>query len=270
MKKVLLIIATLFLLTACTPDESQFKSDVPTTRPSFENRVGEPIGEQIDEQIDQSAPQAALQSALPSEINLDVPFFPQAPDADWGMPWQEACEEAAVLLAYYYATDQSPTKEEFKKDVQKLVDWQIENFGSYEHTDIEQTAEMLRENFLNNQTDPEGGIRESRLRGSDLVILNNPTISELKSELAQGHAIVAPFAGRQLGNPFYTGEGPLYHMMVLKGYDETHFITNDVGTKRGHNFIYPYQTIMSAMHEWHDTDINSGAKKVIVLYNELL
>jgi hypothetical protein len=54
-------------------------------------------------------------------------------------------------------------------------------------------------------------------------------------------------------------------MMVIRGYDEKHFITNDVGTKRGQNFIYPYNVIMSAMHEWHDGDMNLGAKKVIVM-----
>ena len=87
----------------------------------------------------------------------------------------------------------------------------------------------------------------------------------MKEELSKGHIIIAPFAGRQLGNPFYSNEGPLYHMMVIKGYDEKHFITNDVGTKRGQIFIYPYKTIMPAMHEWNDTDMNLGAKKVIVM-----
>lgn len=239
MKKIVLIIG-LFVLVSCTSHESAFKSDVPISGSSFEDRVVS-SDRSSDKQLD-----------IPSEINLDLPFFSQAPDADWGMPWQEACEEAAVLLAYYHVTDQSPTKEKFKADIQKLVDWQIENYGQYEHTNIDQTAKILKEVF----------------RFSNFQVFSNPSVEELKKELAQGHPIIAPFAGRQLGNPFYTGEGPLYHMMVIKGYDEKHFITNDVGTKRGENFIYPYQTIMSAMHEWHDTDINSGAKKVIVLYNK--
>ena len=202
------------------------------------------------------APGTTMEPAMmepPSEINLDVPFYPQAPDADWGMPWQEACEEAAIILAYYYASDQPLTKEKFKEEIRGLVEWQNEHFGSYEHTNIEQTAQMIREYF----------------DYPILEIVDNPTIDQIKQAVSQGHPVVAPFAGRQLGNPFYTGEGPLYHMMVIKGYDEKRFITNDVGTKRGHNFIYPYKTIMSAMHEWHDTDINLGAKKVIVLNSNL-
>ena len=244
MKYFLSLIIALLIATSCTPDESKFKSNTPVGAPTLPagRQVGAPVGES-------NTPTGAPTEPL-LEINLDVPFFSQAPDADWGMPWQEACEEAAVLLAYYYATDQSPTKEQFKADVQKLVDWQIENYGQYEHTNIDQTAEMLEQVF----------------KFSSFQIIENPSINDLKQELAQGHTIVAPFAGRQLGNPFYSGEGPLYHMMVIKGYDEENFITNDVGTKRGENFIYPYQTIMSAMHEWHDDNINLGTKKVIVLY----
>ncbi len=244
MKQILSIIIGFLILTSCTPDEADFKSTVPT----LEERVEiewKSSGNRIDQHDNNSK-----SIRYPSEINLNVPFFPQAPDADWGMPWQEACEEAAVLLAYYYVTDQSPTKEEFKSDVQKLVDWQIENYGDYEHTNIEQTVKMLKEVF----------------KFSNFQVFSTPSVEELKQELSQGNVIVAPFAGRQLGNPFYSAEGPYYHMMVIKGYDEEHFITNDVGTKRGENFIYPYETIMSAMHEWHDDNIELGTKKVIVLY----
>jgi hypothetical protein len=39
---------------------------------------------------------------LPAEINLNVPFFPQAPDANWNQPWKDACEESSVVLAYHF------------------------------------------------------------------------------------------------------------------------------------------------------------------------
>ena len=216
-----------FLLTACSPNENDFKSRIP---------VVEPVGIQVGE--------------LPEEINLDVPFFSQAPDGDWGMPWQEACEEASITLAYYYASDKDLTKEQFKKEIYKLVDWQNENYGDYEHTTILQTLKMLESNY--------------ELRITNYELIEEPTIDDLKKELAQGNMIVAPFAGRLLNNPFYSGEGPLYHMMVLRGYDEKNFITNDVGTRRGENFIYSYQIIMNAMHDWHDENIDLGAKRVIV------
>jgi hypothetical protein len=237
MKKILILVAFL-LLTACAPDESRFKSDVPVSRPSFEDRVEE------TPQTEES-----LSPALPDSINLDVPFYPQAPDADWGLPWQEACEEASITLAYYYAMNEELTKEEFKTDVLRLVDWQKEKFGDYIHSTVDQTMQML----------------EGYYGCTGCRVLEDPTIKDMKKELAAGHVIVAPFAGRMLGNPFYSGEGPYYHMMVLKGYDEKHFITNDVGTKRGLNFIYPYATIMNALHDYLPTTIETAPARVIVI-----
>lgn len=184
-----------------------------------------------------------------SEVNMDVTFFPQAPNADWGMPWQEACEEASATLAFYYISGQPLSKPLFKSEINGLVDWQNRKFGDFKHTTIDQTAEMIKRYF----------------KYENYEVIENPTIEQLKKELVNMNLIIAPFAGRQLGNPFYSGEGPLYHMMVIKGYDEKNFITNDVGTRRGQDFIYPYKTIMNAMHDWHDTDISLGAKKVIVM-----
>jgi len=206
-------------------------------------------------------PQLFRQLELPKEVNLDMPFFPQAPDGDWSQPWQDSCEEASVLLAYYYATGKNPTKDEFRNDILTLVDWQNENFGSYKDTDAEQTAKMIESNF-EFKTLPTG----RQVKNLKLKIIEDPSVEEMKWELLKKHVIVAPFAGRQLHNPFYSNEGPYYHMMVIKGYDEKNFITNDVGTRRGKDYKYPYETIMSAMHEWNETDINLGARKVIVVY----
>lgn len=246
----------IFLLTGCTPNEQSFKSNVPATH---RGSIVAPIVDDLKTTTGatkrshvarerQGRSEEPLSEPQP-EINLDVPFFPQAPDADWGMPWQEACEEAASTLAYYYASEKPLTKEKFKEEIQGLVEWENKNFGDYKHTNIAQTAEMIKGHF---------GF-------ADFEIIADPTIDQLKQKLSEGHVIIAPFAGRQLGNPFYSNGGPLYHMMVIRGYDKTHFITNDVGTKRGENFIYPYSVIMPAMHEWHDENINLGAKKVIVL-----
>jgi len=190
MKKALLISGFL-ILSACSINEADFKSEV------------EAIPLDDVRRTDSTETVEKIPEPLPNSINLDVPFYPQAPDADWSMPWQEVCEEASIILAYYYVTGQDLTKEKFKEEVLSLVDWQIENFGDYEHTNIEQTAEMLEKFF----------------KYSDYEILKNPTADDLKKALAKGRAIVAPFASRQLGNPFYSGEGPYYHMMVIKGYD---------------------------------------------------
>ncbi|MFH0837855.1 MAG: C39 family peptidase [Patescibacteria group bacterium] len=242
MEKSIILFVPL-LLMACTPNESRFKSDVPVSRPSIEERLAEGGTDQETETVSESV------APLPDSINLDVPFFPQAPDADWSLPWQEACEEASLTLAYHYFSEEPLTKEQFKNDIFGLIEWQKEHFGDYLHTTVAQTAEML----------------EGYFGFTDYRIIENPTVEDLKTELAAGHIIVAPFAGRLLGNPFYSGEGPYYHMMVIKGYDGKNFITSDVGTRRGLNFIYPYQTFLNALHDYHETAIQSAPKKVIVL-----
>jgi len=233
MKKLLLIISVL-LLSACSPKEEDFKSTVPP----LEQRV---------------VVQDLIEVEPPTEVNWKVPFYPQAPDGDWGMPWQEACEEASIIQAYYFTIGQDLSKAQFKREILLLVDWEIENLGYFEDTTIEETLNVMLQNYP--------------IETSKLQILNNPSLEDMKAELAQGRIIIAPFAGRMLKNPFYSGAGPYYHMMVIKGYDEENFIVNDVGTKRGADFIYSYKTIMDAMHDWNGKkeDIKGGAKKVIVV-----
>jgi len=237
MKKVFLLIS-LLLLCACRPDETRFTSKVPTSRPDFSQRVTEG-GTQESNQA----------KPLPDVINLEVPFFPQAPDADWGMPWQEACEEASITLAYHFYSEEPLTKERFKSDILGLVDWQNEHFGAYEHSTVEQTAQML----------------EGYFGFTDYRIIQGVSLEVLKKELAAGHIIVAPFAGRMLNNPYYSGDGPYFHMMIIKGYDEKNFITNDVGTRRGANFIYPYTLLMDALHDYDETAIETAPKTMIIL-----
>ncbi|MBI4122698.1 MAG: hypothetical protein HY462_01740, partial [Parcubacteria group bacterium] len=36
----------------------------------------------------------------------------------------------------------------------------------------------------------------------------------------------------------------------IRGYTPTQFITNDPGTKRGEEFVYPYNTLINAIHDW--------------------
>lgn len=185
-----------------------------------------------------------------SSINLAIQFYSQAPYADWSMPYQEACEEASLILAYNFATGMTMTKEEFHQELLNLMTWETEYFGSYEHTSIAQTAEILTQYY----------------NFTDWKIIENPTIDDIKTELSAGNPIIAPFAGRLLGNPNYTDEGPYYHMMVLKGFDENFLITNDVGTRKGENYQYSYETIINALHDWDDTDITQGSQNILVLH----
>ena len=57
---------------------------------------------------------------------------------------------------------------------------------------------------------------------------------DITKELSEGRIVIVPTAGRLLKNPHFTASGPLYHMLVIKGFDDAKhtFITNDPGTRR--------------------------------------
>lgn len=237
---LLTITAGLVILSGCaaTPPPARFQSDVPVS----------------ESRVKSVAEDGSTEPELRA-LNWDVPFYSQAPRGDWGAPYQEACEEASLLLAWYYATGQTPTLEEFEDDLLAMVKWEVAYFGTYEHTTLEQTAEMAR----------------VYLEYDAVEVILNPTASELRDVLNEGAVMVAPFAGRTLGNPYFTGAGPVYHNLVIRGYDGDRFITNDVGTRHGKNFTYDETVLMNALHDWHEdaaTDpdgILKGEKKVLVV-----
>lgn len=222
-------------------DENALK-DLP--QPTTQEQDIDEIKEELQENTD-SEP-----VALPTGVNLDIPFFPQAPDADRSLPRKEACEEASIVLAAHYFADKEMTKEEFKADVLALVELQKDLFGDYVDTSVEETAQLFEAFFGNAST----------------KIIENLTIEDIKSELAQGHPIVAPFAWRKLQNSHFMNGWPRYHMLVIKGYDEQYFYTNDVGTRVGKDFPYTYDVIMDALHDLTDGDITTGEKRILVLY----
>lgn len=172
-------------------------------------------------------------TVVPKTFNLDIPFYAQAPDGNWELPWKEACEEASLILAQYYLTDESLSKSQFKDDVLAMTKLEEQLFGTYIDTSVAQTAEVYEKFYGTGKT----------------KIIDNPTIAQIKSEISKGNPIVAPFAGKKLGNSNFTNGGPRYHMLVIRGYDEKYFYTNDVGTKLGENFPYSYAVIMDALHD---------------------
>jgi hypothetical protein len=98
-------------------------------------------------------------------------------------------------------------------------------------------------------------------------VINQVTTESIKEELAKGNPIIIPAAGRRLLNPYFSGEGPWYHMLVVKGYDRNEFITNDPGTKRGDGYKYKYDVLVNAIHDWTGVkeEIEGGQRKMMVV-----
>ena len=142
--------------------------------------------------------------------------------------------------------------ETYNDELLKLVDWEVDYFGDYEHTSVDQTAEMLKINFELEST-----------------IHQNPTFADIQNILSKGNLIVAPFAGKLLKNPNFKNGGPTYHMLVIKGYDanKMQIVTHDVGTKNGEDYVYSWDTINKALHDWHDEDILLGEAKIIEVHH---
>lgn len=189
--------------------------------------------------------------SIPAEFNLDVPFAVQAPFAVWDAVHEDACEEASAIMAAHFVLGKKlPDATYIDGEILKIVDWESKNFGFWKDTDAEKTAEILRKFY---------GLK-------DVGVKYGITVDDIKKEVAAGHPVILPAAGRALKNPYFSGEGPFYHMLVVRGYTKDgKIITNDPGTKRGKNFIYDAAVLFSAIHDWNGGDVPNGQKAMIVV-----
>lgn len=169
-------------------------------------------------------------------VNIDVPFISQAPYAIWDELHNHACEEAAIIMVYYYLIGKELTRDVGEQEIQSMVDWQIENWGG--HFDL--SAEQITQLF------------EGYFGYENIKLVYDFEIDDTKQELARGNPIIVPAAGRLLKNPYFTPPGPEYHVLVIKGYDnkKSEFIINDPGTKRGADFRYSYQVLENAVRDF--------------------
>lgn len=185
------------------------------------------------------------------EVNLPVPFTVQAPHGNWDLPYQEACEEAAALMAIRYAFGNPILSPD---DADAAILDLVRTNAEILRLPFDQTAEEVMR--LIHEIDDRIGVR----------LLHDPTIEALQRELSSGNVVLVPAAGRKLGNPFFRRPGPLYHMLVLRGYTEDgYFITNDPGTKRGEEYLYPFARIMEANGDWASGGPDMSRKVVIVV-----
>ncbi len=190
---------------------------------------------------------------LPESFDLAVPFTSQAPYAAWDAVHKEACEEASLSMVHAFYEGVSGGKIEAAKAeqrIQEIVAFERKTFGFFEDTDAEQTAQIAREFY---------GYQK-------IEILIDPSVEDIKRQLVAGRPVIVPSAGRLLGNPFYNQPGPIYHMLVLRGYTKTKFITNDPGTRRGEGYQYSFDVVMQAMRDWNNGDVLNGRKVVLVIY----
>jgi len=190
---------------------------------------------------------------VPDSINNYVPYTSQAPFANWDKLHDEACEEASLAMAHYYLDKRDVVlSKEAEKDIQFIAS--KTKGGGIPDLTVEEVNQAAKD-----------------LYGySNWKIVDKPTLQQIEIELAKGNLIIIPLAGREIGNPYYRSPGPLYHMLVISGYDNKKgiFITQDPGTKRGKNFEYKFNTLLKANHDAMGGDehnIDQGPAKILVV-----
>ncbi|MEY4723705.1 MAG: hypothetical protein RLZZ324_1218 [Candidatus Parcubacteria bacterium] len=188
---------------------------------------------------------------LPVQFNLKVPMVFQAPFKIWDDIHEDACEEASALMLRAYENDvASYTPDQMETMIQDLVTYENATFGDYHNTTAAQTTRMLQEHL--------------GVKGAKVVTITS--IDDIKSEIAAGRPVAVPADGKALPNPNFRNGGPVYHMLVIKGYTKDgKFVSNDPGTRLGENFVYDQQALFDAIHDYNGGDVPHGAKVGIVV-----
>ncbi len=235
MKRILLVgIALLFSVWLFL----SFSSFFPKPLPSEERLFSETSPVQEVSQDLSLVPSEKVLLNLPVQLPEhflieDVPFTVQAPFAEWSDPtFQDACEEASLLMADAWLTQKTLTKESARKGIQGVVAFEKKHFGHAVDTSLEDTAWLFNEYFH-----------------AFGLVQTDITPQDIKEALVKNKLVIVPTNGQVLKNPNFTPPGPLRHMLVIVGYDDVtqEFITNDPGTRRGEGYRYPQEVLYQAI-----------------------
>lgn len=256
LRQSLLVCTVAFSLVACTQaapenDESRASSSA-ATRSSAAQTASSVAPSPVPSAAASSRP-AAVTPPSGSVATLAVPFAPQAPFANWDELHEETCEEVSLIMVRHFLSGESLSEQKAEDELQELVSWMTDNGYGWDVT-VSQLAEVAEAKY-----------------GLDARVITNVTIDKIIAELSAGRPVIIPAAGRELGNPYFSGAGPWYHMLVITGYKKgafgARFVTNDPGTKRGAGYEYDANVLFSAIHDWTGVkeETNTGPKNVLVI-----
>ncbi|MBD3238234.1 MAG: hypothetical protein GF332_01155 [Candidatus Moranbacteria bacterium] len=243
--------------------EEKFKAELEPTAPAAQTQNKPDSVEQKNENTwfekirqtftsqDQEPQQYTLDD-LPAKVLNKAPFIPQAPYKVWDDLHDEACEEAAIITAHFYLEQKDKvSKEVAEKEIQALVRYQIKKMGSHRDINAQEMVELARDFYQEQYS-----------------LVDDYELDQIKLWLANQGIIIVPAAGRVLENPYFKQPGPLYHALVIIGYDDKkqEFITNDPGTKRGKEFRYDYDNLLNSVHDFPgDKEKILQGRKVLIL-----
>ncbi|HNV97008.1 MAG TPA: C39 family peptidase [bacterium] len=186
------------------------------------------------------SPNPRTDNIIKQEINLKVPFTIQSPDQKWDEKYKEGCEEASILMVYSYLKNKSITVNSAMSDIGKMIDLQITKYGGQYNLSASTTAQLANQFF-----------------GVNHELVEIKSAQDIKRILSDGNPLILPTLGRELYNPNFKSPGPIYHMLVVKGYTKDGIIiTNDPGTRKGKDYTYNPDILFNAIGDW-DYNIES-------------
>ena len=248
-KKLLPIIACMFL-AACT----HRIDGVSGTESDRTGSVAPPIVLSSSSSAASRGHSVSAQISEQASLDIDVPFTTQAPFARWDPLHEEACEEASLIMMHHFLEGTTITPDQAEKEIQALVAWEFAHRYRKDVT-AEELAKIAQEYY-----------------GYKAHVDSDTSPDHLRALLIAGHPLIVPMAGRLLGNPNFSGAGPWYHMIVLRGYEkgwfgEHLFITNDPGTRKGEKYTYSEAIFENAIHDWVGVNekIAEGSKRVVIV-----
>ncbi len=244
--------------------DNSFKPNVYVTRAelaqTLENMLKYQDGDlEVVEEVKKSEPQQSgselledvQKISLGDEVSLAVPFTTQAPYANWDMPYQEACEESALIMVKYFLNEDGLDADTANKEIVDLVAWESDN-GMGVDIGVEEAARIAEEIY---------DLEAYTFYGETVSVDN------IKKLLMAGYPVIIPVNGQTLDNPNFLGFGPPYHMVVLTGFDKDGFFSHDPGTSKGKNYKYSFDTVDKAIHDWTGSKktIDEGQRAMLVL-----
>lgn len=184
----------------------------------------------------------------PAQDQLAVPFSSQAPASNWLEPWQNACEETSIIMVDSFFKGDELSKAKARQDILRIFTVKNKEFGISADESMALIAEIVNAANL----------------GWSARVIDDPSLEDLKGEIAVGHPIIVPVDARQLTGTDYSGEVK-YHVMVISGYDDVagQFIVQDPGSSRGQDFRYGYADLYDAIHDYLQRDQAAGVKRVL-------
>lgn len=251
-KTKILLSCTVLILIGYIVLRQEGVSDVQAPTPVLQPVTSAPPGD--EPMVVEAESEPVTPPPIPKQYRIKgVPFTVQAPFAEWSNPiFQDACEEASLIMADAWAQEKTLTKEGAKQAITALAAYQTELRGHAIDTSIEDTRDLLK-NFFAIET---------------AIVQRDVTIDDIKEALRSDSLVIVPTDGRKLKNPNFTAPGPPRHMLVIVGYDDVtnEFIVNDPGTRKGEGYRYEQPVLFDAILDYPTGDhvVATSTDKVMI------